>query len=135
MVYNFCRVKQGIAVAFATGVGCEIHDIKVELFSREFKSERLRREARFVAGRDDPSKGGGWRLSVDYVGALKLDKRKSGRSSGWTMKSLTFSTFSSVKTALRPSLAVRFFPKIKVILGLSIIFGTIWVIVIHSLNC
>ena len=55
------------------------------------------------------------------MGPLRQDKRKSGRSSGWAMKLLIFSIISSFKTALRTSLAVRFFQ--KVILGLSIIFG------------
>ena len=39
------------------------------------------------------------------------------------MKSLTFSTLSSVKTALKTSLTLRFSLKIKVIFGLSTIFG------------
>ena len=59
------------------------------------------------------------------VGPLRQDKRKSGRSSGWAMKSLTFSTLSSVKTTLRTSLAVRVLPKNKSDFGtISNIRGT-----------
>ena len=62
------------------------------------------------------------------MGPLRQDKQKSGRSSGWAMKSLTFSTLSSVKTALRTSLAVKLFPKNKSNLGtinnIRVTFGT-----------
>ena len=112
-VYNFWPVKWGITVAFAIGVDYEIHDIKVEQFSREFDSERLRREACLVSGWNDPSKSVDWTLSVDDVGPRRQYKQKSGRSSGWRMKLLTFSTLSLVKTALRTSLPVRLFPKNK----------------------
>ena len=54
-ITSITSVKRGIAVAFAISVDCEIHDIKVEPFSREFEPERLQREAHLVAGCEDPS--------------------------------------------------------------------------------
>ena len=109
MVYNFRRVKRGIAVAFAIGVDCETHNIKWNHFPgnsspRDSEGKDVSLLVKMILPKV---------VTGDYqsMGPLRRDKQKSSRSFGWKMKSLTFSTNSSVKTVLRTSLAVRVFPK------------------------